>query len=251
MNIFYSKKNINKFLIISIALVSEIFISAKYPWDYVFENNKGVANFKNNDFKTSEKNFDKAYEYTTNNDTIIFNKASSLYKQKRYSESQSIYLNLLKSKNLDAEIRQKTYYNLGNTMYKMAEESKHDPFYYESLKYYQKAMDINSEDKNAKENYDFVKEKIQEKLKNSIQNMMNNQQGTENKSNPNNNLQNNGNKNQQSQNDNTNQVGQNVENSAIDSFLKNMKLDELKNQNLLNRKYKFEKQNSSSQKKDW
>lgn len=239
--------------------ILENFISAKLPWDYSFENNKGVENYKKNNFKEASKNFDNAYNFMPNNNIIRFNKAATLYKQKKYTEAQNIYLGLLKDKNIETSLKEKTYYNLGNTMYRMAEQANYPQFYGNSLAYYQKALDINSEDKKAKENYDFVKKKIEDLLKNNSNNNSNNQNNNNNSNNSNNqnnsqnnssnsnNSNNNGNKNENNNDD----FSQPFNNSAIEKFLKNQRIEELLNHNLLNKNYNYGKQKKIYQTKDW
>lgn len=229
--------------------LSQVFLSASsFPWDFSVENNKGVKNYHSKNYKEAQINFEEAYKKAPNNLDIKYNKASALYQQKKYAESQAIYLGLLKEKSLTSELRQKTYYNLGNTVYRLAEESNYDKLFYDSLNNYQKAIDIKPDDKKAKENFEFVKKLIQERLKNQMKNNSNKNQNDKNKKpdsqkNNNNNNASNTNKNQQ--------YNDPIDSSMIDKFLDAQKKDELEKQALLNRRYNFDKKKQASLKKDW
>lgn len=223
-------------------------LASNFPWDYAVENNKGVKNYHSKNYKEAQFNFEQAYKSAPNNLDIKYNKASALYQQKKYAESQTIYLGLLKEKNLTSELRQKTYYNLGNTVYRLAEESNYDKLFYDSLNNYQKAIDINPEDKKAKENYEFVKKLLQDRIKNQIKNNSNKNQNNKNqKTDPQKNTSNNN----ASNNNKNQQYNDPIDNSMIDKFLNEQKKEELEKQALLNRKYNFDKKNQTPLKKDW
>lgn len=239
--------------LISFLLLSQVFLSASsFPWDFSVENNKGVKNYHSKNYKEAQLNFEEAYKRAPNNLDIKYNKASALYQQKKYAESQAIYLGLLKEKNLTSELRQKTYYNLGNTVYRLAEESNYDKLFYDSLNNYQKAIDIKPDDKKAKENFEFVKKLIQERLKNQMKNSSSDNSKGKNNKNQKPNPQKNPNNNNSSNNNGKNQqYNDPIDNSMIDKFLDAQKKDELEKQALLNRRYNFDKKKQTSLKKDW
>lgn len=237
--------------LISFLLLSQVFLLASnFPWDYAVENNKGVKNYHSKNYKEAQVNFEQAYKSAPNNLNIKYNKASTLYQQKKYAESQAIYLGLLKEKNLTSELRQKTYYNLGNTVYRLAEESNYDKLFYDSLNNYQKAIDINPEDKKAKENHEFVKKLLQERIKNQIKNNSSSK-NKKNDSKSSGNTQNSNKTNSPVNNQSQQQYNDPINNSMIDKFLNEQKKEELEKQALLNRKYNFDKKNQPTLKKDW
>ena len=72
----------------------------------------------------------------------------------------------------DTGLQSKSHYNLGNTLYQRGEEEKSDEKklsnWTNALDHYQQGLKIEPENKEAKENYEYVKKKIEE-LKNKKQ----------------------------------------------------------------------------------
>ncbi|MBC7474643.1 MAG: hypothetical protein H7263_10155 [Candidatus Sericytochromatia bacterium] len=232
-------------------ILSSLTIQSSFlPWNYILDNNYGLKEFNNNKYADSEKLFLKADHDNPNNSQIKFNLASVMYKEKKYIESQSIYLELLKREKLDSILRQKIHYNLANVLYRMGQQSNPEMFWGNAIKHYEIALDIIPQDKNAKDNYEFVMNKLK---KNNHQNQ-NNQ--TENKES---NDKNNFNKNQTNSSDNSirkipQQLDDNISESDINQLMEQMKKDEESTQSSLNRRQENNSQNKNKSqmiKKDW
>src|SRR5207249_8033460 len=69
----------------------------------------------------------------------------------------------------ETRLQSKSHYNLGNTLYKRGETQKSDDKklsdWTNALDHYEQTLKLEPQDKEAKENYDYVKKKIEE-LKN-------------------------------------------------------------------------------------
>ena len=132
-------------------------VNAVFPWEYVDNNNKAVEKYKNREYEQAENLLRNAHIENPDNFEIKYNLANSLYKQQKYIESQSLYMELLKKQDLSADLKEKIKYNLGNIFYRLGQDNNPSIFWPKSLEQYQLAIDISSKDTEAKENYQFVK----------------------------------------------------------------------------------------------
>ncbi len=238
-------KYIIKYVLLTI---SSLTIQSSFlPWDYILDNNHGLKEFKNNKYSESEKLFLKADQDNPNNSQIKFNLASVMYKEKKYIESQSIYLELLKKEKLDSILRQKIHYNLANVLYRMGQQSNPEMFWVNAIKHYEIALDIIPQDINAKDNYEFVMSKLK---KNNHNNKNENKESND---------KNNSNKNQTNSSSNLikkipQQLDNNISESDINQLMEQMKKDEESTQGDLNRRQENNSQNKNKSqmiKKDW
>lgn len=83
---------------------------------------------------------------------VDFAQANSAYSQKDYKKAQDMYLQLIDAGNHDAYL----YYNLGNTYVKLLD-------YPHAVLYYEKALKINPQDKDIRNNLTYAYQKINSK----------------------------------------------------------------------------------------
>ncbi len=123
-------------------------------------------------FGEALKNYEAAYKTSPDSDIVNFNLGTALYKTKDYQKAISHFEKSLVSNNQSLE--EKASYNLGNAKYKYGigqEETNLKGavrLLEQSLRHYERALEIEPEDKDARYNYDFVKkelERLKEKLK--------------------------------------------------------------------------------------
>jgi Ca-activated chloride channel family protein len=157
----YKPPSGGNYKILILAIVSFTQIAATFPWDYAKKNNEGIIKYFNKEYNDAELLFRRARIENSENPQIKYNLADSLYKLGKYSEAQEIFSDLLKEPELDNSLKQKGFYNLGNIYYRMGEQNNPEMFWLNSLKKYEEALTLNPEDKEAKENYDFVKKKLE------------------------------------------------------------------------------------------
>lgn len=155
-----SKNQYLRYLLINSLLITQT--AGFFPWEYVLNNNQGIEEYKKQNFVKAETLFNKALSDNPEDINIRFNLADTLYKKKNYIESQSIYLEILKNKNSSGELKQKAHYNLGNVLYRLGEQSNSELFWTNAVQEYQRALNIISDDKQARENYEFVKKKLKQ-----------------------------------------------------------------------------------------
>ncbi len=103
-------------------------------------------------------------------DKLQFDSGAAAYKLKDYSKAMESFSQALLSR--DIGLQSKGHYNLGNTLYQRGETQKSDDKklsdWTNALDHYQQTLKLEPQNKEAKENYDYVKKKIEE-LKNKKQ----------------------------------------------------------------------------------
>lgn len=164
----------NKIKLILLAIFALINGAAVFPWEYSRENQRGISEFINNNYAESEKHFNQAIKDNPAEIKLRFNLADSLYKQDKFIESQAIFMEILKDNKLGKDLKEKVYYNLGNILYRLGEESNPDMFWPRALNNYKQALLIKPDDHEARENYEFIKNKLNEKVHNNRSNSQSN-----------------------------------------------------------------------------
>ena len=100
-------------------------------------------------------------------DKLQFDSGAAAYKLKDYSKALESFSQALLSR--DTGLQSKGHYNLGNTLYQRGEAQKSDDKklsdWTNALDHYEQTLKLDPQNKEAKDNYDYVKKKIEE-LKN-------------------------------------------------------------------------------------
>jgi len=100
-------------------------------------------------------------------DRLNFDAGAAAYKLKDYNKALQSFSQALLSK--DVQLQEKTHYNLGNTLYEQGDTEKADEKklanWTNAVQHYDETLKIDSQNKQAQENREFVKKKIEE-LKN-------------------------------------------------------------------------------------
>jgi Ca-activated chloride channel homolog len=103
-------------------------------------------------------------------DKLQFDSGAAAYKLKDYSKAMESFSQALLSR--DIGLQSKGHYNLGNTLYQRGETQKSDDKklsdWTNALEHYEQTLKLEPQNKEAKDNYDYVKKKIEE-LKNKKQ----------------------------------------------------------------------------------
>jgi Ca-activated chloride channel family protein len=113
----------------------------------------------------------KAHPESRAEDKLQFDSGAAAYKLKDYGKAMEAFSQALLSRDLG--LQSKGHYNLGNTLYQRGETQKSDDKklsdWKNALNHYEQTLKLEPQNKEAKENYDYVKKKIEE-LKNKKQN---------------------------------------------------------------------------------
>jgi len=126
---------------------------------------EGNVFYEQGDYIASEKKYKEALKKDAESDIINFNLGAALYKKEEYGEAvdhfQKVYLSE------DDQLKQNAYYNSGNALYKLGIAEEHEgsataaiPPVEQSLKQYERALEIDENDEDTKHNYAFVQKEL-------------------------------------------------------------------------------------------
>jgi Ca-activated chloride channel family protein len=127
----------------------------------------GLEAYRNEQYSKAYEEFRQTLEKnpkTRAADKIEFDAGAAAYKMKDYGKALQSFSQALLSK--DQQLQGKSHYNLGNTLYQRGEtqKSKDEKLkdWANALQHYEQTLKIDPENKQAKENSEFVKNKIEE-----------------------------------------------------------------------------------------
>src|SRR5256714_1088304 len=106
----------------------------------------------------------KSHPESRADDKLQFDSGAAAYKLKDYNRALESFSQALLTR--DTGLQSKGHYNLGNTLYQRGESEKSDDKklsdWTNALDHYEQTLKLNPNDKDAKDNYDYVKRKIEE-----------------------------------------------------------------------------------------
>ena len=125
---------------------------------------EGNRLFERGDFVASQEKYQAALTKEPESDIINFNLGAALYKEKEYEEAVEHFQKVFLSE--DEDLKEKAYYNLGNTLYRLGLTLENSAIeeamstLENSLKQYERAMEIDKEDEDTLNNYAFVEKEL-------------------------------------------------------------------------------------------
>jgi Ca-activated chloride channel homolog len=133
----------------------------------------GVDAFQQGKFEDAYKEFQetlKSHPESRAEDELQFDSGTAAYKLKDYNKALESFSQALLTP--DTGLQSKGHYNLGNTLYQHGEMQKNDDKklsdWTNALDHYEQTLKLDPQNKEAKDNYEYVKRKIDE-LKNKKQ----------------------------------------------------------------------------------
>jgi Ca-activated chloride channel homolog len=133
----------------------------------------GLDAYRSGKFEDAYSQFQgtlKSHPQSRAEDELQFDSGAAAYKLKDYSKALESFSQALLSQ--DIGLQSKGHYNLGNTLYQRGETQKSDDKklsdWTNALDHYEQTLKLDPQNKEAKDNYDYVKKKIEE-LKNKKQ----------------------------------------------------------------------------------
>ena len=140
---------------------------------FAFGASPGLEAYHDGKFEDAYTQFQKTlklHPQSRAEDKLQFDSGAAAYKLKDYSKALESFSQALLSP--DSRLQSKSHYNLGNTLYEHGETQKSDEKklsdWTNALDHYEQTLKLEPQNKEAKENYDYVKKKIDE-LKNKKQ----------------------------------------------------------------------------------
>ena len=127
----------------------------------------GLDLYQQQKFNDAYTEFQKTLQnhpQTRATDKIQFDSGAAAYKMKDYKRALESFSQALLSK--DSGLQSSSHYNLGNTLYQRGEGQKGDDKkltdWTNALQHYEETLKLQPQNKEAKDNYEFVKKKIEE-----------------------------------------------------------------------------------------
>ena len=133
------------------------------PWDS--QRQIGENDYQNKKYNKALKSFLEAQVKEPKDLELKYNTGNSYYKMKEYDKAFKLFESTAKKG--DKALSAKSYYNLGNTAYKMGRLK-------DSVEYYKKTLEIDPNDKDAKHNLDFVRKEIKRRIEEERKRQANN-----------------------------------------------------------------------------
>ncbi|MDQ6860358.1 MAG: VWA domain-containing protein [Verrucomicrobiota bacterium] len=133
----------------------------------IFAASPGLDEYRSERFPEAYQKFEQTLQEHPNThatDQIQFDAGAAAYKMKDYSKAMESFSQALLSP--DVQLQSRSHYNLGNTLYQRGESQKKPDDklkdWTNALQHYEQTLKVQPENKEAKENYEFVKNKIEE-----------------------------------------------------------------------------------------
>src|SRR6266498_3469219 len=130
----------------------------------------GIDAYRDGKFEDAYGQFQqtlKSHPESRAEDKLQFDSGAAAYKLKDYNRALESFSQALLTR--DTGLQSKGHYNLGNTLYQRGETEKSDDKklsdWTDALDHYEQTLKLDPQDKEAKDNYEYVKKKIEE-LKN-------------------------------------------------------------------------------------
>src|SRR5436309_223793 len=127
----------------------------------------GLEAYRDGKFEDAYSHFQetlKSHPQSRAEDKLQFDSGAAAYKLKDYSKALESFSQALLSP--ETRLQSNSHYNLGNTLYQRGEAQKGDDKklsdWTNALDHYEQTLKLNPNDKDAKDNYDYVKRKIEE-----------------------------------------------------------------------------------------
>ncbi len=148
----------------SAAVAAAIFLGAA---SWARAASPGLELYEQQKFPEAYENFQNTLQEnpgTRQSDRIHFDAGASAYKMKDYNKALQSFSQALLSKN--PHLQAESHYNLGNTLYQRGEAEKSDANKLKNwegaLPHYKETLKAEPQNKEAKDNYEYVKKKIEE-----------------------------------------------------------------------------------------
>jgi Ca-activated chloride channel family protein len=139
----------------------------------LFASAPGLNSYRDGKFNDAYQEFQqtlKTHPQSKAVDKLQFDSGAAAYKMKDYGKALEWFSQALLSP--DTGLQSKSHYNLGNTLYERGDGQKNDgkklADWTNALQHYEQTLKLEPENREAKENYEFVRNKIEE-LKNKKQ----------------------------------------------------------------------------------
>lgn len=133
---------------------------------------RGVKSYNNKNYNESQKEFEKAKEFITDDPRLLYNESAAAYQLGKYKEAIGISEKILANPKSDNDLKAKTNFNLGNIYSRLGDKKN-------ALKSYTKTLQIDPNYLSAKKNIEHLTKK-----NDSSQNQKQNENGSQPETDP-------------------------------------------------------------------
>lgn len=142
---------------------------------------KALKQYQAGRYEASLREYERSLKEKPNDPRLQYNAGAAAYQAKNYEKAAEYLGGALLTP--DLQLQQRAYYNLGNTEYRIGEETTEAPKKQEAwetaIQHYESALKLNPQDTDAKHNLEVVKAKLEE-LKKQQQQQQNQQNKDDN-----------------------------------------------------------------------
>jgi Ca-activated chloride channel family protein len=122
-----------------------------------------MRDYSSGNYTNAQKEFERLAELDKTGDArLIFNAGDAAYRATNYDAALQLFTTALNSQ--DVKIQQKAYFNIGNVQYRQGEAAKDldgvQQLWEQSIKSFQNAVALNTNDVDAVHNLDYVKQSV-------------------------------------------------------------------------------------------
>jgi len=122
-----------------------------------------LRDYKSGNYTNALSEYSQLAETQTNDFRLVFNAGDAAYRTTNYDLAQTLFQDVTLAP--DINLQQKAYYNLGNTQFQMAKQATDldgvQSAFETAEKSYQRAVDLNTNDMDAKFNLQYTKDAIE------------------------------------------------------------------------------------------
>lgn len=151
-----------------IVLTAVVMLSHSAALGQFLDIERGNRAFNRGEYDEAKRYYDKVLtekEKLEEKKEALFNSASVDYKKKEYENAIKQFESLAQNKDLSPELRADAHYNIGNALVRRAKDlpvEEQMKFYQQALNAYKQALELNPRDREAKENYEFVRSMLRQ-----------------------------------------------------------------------------------------
>jgi Ca-activated chloride channel family protein len=138
------------------------------PWSIHGSPSSAFREYQSGDFKGSFDEYNRLAGQKTNDYRLHYDAGTAAYKAKELEKAQAQFNAALNTPDIiaDPQNQQRAYYNLGNTLYQMGEPlpepDKKKELWQQAIENYGRAVRLNTNDIDARNNLAYVKQKLEE-----------------------------------------------------------------------------------------
>jgi Ca-activated chloride channel family protein len=148
------------------SLMAVLTLVSQQPAD-ANDTHDGIAAYERGDFEQALKHFTDAQLNAPDNPATLFNVADAYYKTGNFDAAAEHYKQVLETN--DNQLKRKALYNLGNTAFRRGQAK-------EAIGHYEAALAIDPDDRQTKENLNFVKKVMEQQQQQSKEGQKNQDQ---------------------------------------------------------------------------